>query len=323
MSAELLGCDRVRALSRSADLTAVADALRDAGYHLSFDAEHDPRALEAEVRRIAGERLRLLARWEDHRSPLVAALLEDEDRRSLRTILIGILGGVAADSRSAGLIPTPALPENALEELAGSPSVSRVASQLTAWGSAYGEAIAREAAKRQPDALILQNAIDRVYFAHGSRAARKAGEPLRSHLRLLVDLANARTALDCVGDESGRDFDGLFLDGGAVVTRDRYEGMISEATPSRALVRLLRESPDDTLCRALTVRHPWWNAEDAALAALLFHYRQRARAHPLSAETVIFCALRLRAELRDLSRIIWGVQLDVPREQLTAEMVSC
>ena len=76
MNAELLGCDRVRALSRSTDIAVVADALREAGYHLPLDAERDPRRLELQIRRIAGERIRLLARWEDHRSPLLAALLE-------------------------------------------------------------------------------------------------------------------------------------------------------------------------------------------------------------------------------------------------------
>ena len=323
LSTELLGRDRLRALAECADLAAFAALLREMSYAVPAEHDRDPVQLDRFARRIAGERLRVLSRWADHRVPLLAPLLEDEDRRSLRAIIRGVLGATPVELRTSGLIPTPALPVAALDELACQASVAAVATMLTAWGSEYGSAIAREADRQHPDAFALQTAIDRVFFTHAARAARKVGEPLRRHVRLMIDLENAWTALAGAAGQLERDAESLFIDGGQSVTRERFAAMVGAKAPSPALAMLLETTSDDLLSRSLTTRQPWWNAEDGALGALLLHYRESARLRPLAADIVILCLLRIRAEVRDLARIVWGIVLDVPRDQLIGELVTC
>ena len=320
---ELLGRDRLRALAGCADLPTLAQGLREMSYPVPLEGDRDPILLDRQTRRVAADRLRVLARWADRRVPLLAPLIEDEDRRSLRAIVRGVLGAVPVESRTSSLIPTPALPEAALTELAEQTSVAALATLLTSWGSAYGSALMSEAHRQHPDAFALQTAIDRVFFTHASRAARKVGEPLRRYVRLMIDLENAWTALAAAAGQLERDAQSLFIEGGEGVTRDRYREMTEASAPTPALTLLLRDSKDELLTRSLTMRQQWWSAEDGALTALLMHYRQSVRLHPLAADTVILYLLRVRAEVRDLSRIVWSIMLDVPRDQLFAELVTC
>ena len=320
---ELLGRDRLRVLASCSDLAALAATLREMSYPIPLECDRDPVLLDRQTRRVAANRLRILSRWADHRVPLLAPLIEDEDRRSLRAILRGILGDVPVESRTSSLIPTPALPESALCELAAQTSVAAMATLLTAWGSAYGAALMTEAHRQHPDAFALQTALDRVFFAHALRAARKVGEPLRRYVRLMIDLENAWTALAGAAGQLERDAQLLFIDGGESVTREQYTAMVSASAPTPALTLLLRGTKDDLLTRSLTTRQNWWNAEDGALGTLLAHYRYTVRLHPLAADTVILYLLRVRAEVRDLARIVWSIMLDVPRDQLFAELVTC
>jgi vacuolar-type H+-ATPase subunit C/Vma6 len=323
LSTDLLGRDRLRELAASPDLPAFAASLRNLDFAVPEECERSPVMLDRQARRMAAGRISVLARWADHRVPLLAPLIEDEDRRSLRAIIRGILGATPVESRTSGLIPTPALPEAALAELAAQPTVAAIATLLTAWGSEYGAAILRESERQHPDAFALQTALDRVFFTHASRAARKVGEPLRCYVRLMIDLENAWTALAGAAGQLERDAQLLFIEGGESVTREQFTTMINAAAPTPALALLLHNTESELLRSSLTTRQPWWNAEDGALAALLTHYRQTSRLHPLAADTVILCLLRVRAEARDLARLIWGIVLGVPRDQLIAELVTC
>ena len=323
LSTELLGRDRLRMLAQSSDLPALSAALRDMSYTIPLEYERDPVQLDRQARRVAASRIRVLARWANDRVPLLAPLLEDEDRRSLRAIVRGVLGATPVESRTTGLIPTPAFPETLLDELAAQANVAAVATLLVAWGSEYGGAIMREAERQHPDAFAIQTAIDRLFFTHALSAARRVGEPLRRHVHLMIDLENTWTALAGAAGQLEREVDALFLDGGESVTRDRFARMATATAPSPALDMLLDETKDALLTKSLTTRRPWWTAEDGALAAMLAHYRHTTRLHPLAADSVIFCLLRIRAEVRDLSRIVWGIILGVPRDQLLAELVSC
>ncbi len=83
----------------------------------------------------------------------------------------------APSERLAGVVPTPALPERALEELARQPSTTRIVALLAAWGHPFGHALLPEGRASRPDLLRLEQAMNRAYAARALKAARRAPRP--------------------------------------------------------------------------------------------------------------------------------------------------
>ena len=115
LSTHLLGGGQLAELAGAPDLPALAARLRDAGLTLPETAEPTAAELELAVRRRAAGELTILGRWTARRPELLAVLFDEEDRRSVRALLRGAVERASAGLRIAGLVPTPALPERALE----------------------------------------------------------------------------------------------------------------------------------------------------------------------------------------------------------------
>jgi len=320
LATHLLSGPQVTMLAQAPDAAALGEALRHYGYPLEEGAA-SPAVLELALRRMAADRLRLLARWCGPRAGVLAVLFEDEDRRSLRALLRGTLQHAPAELRVAGLIPTPTLPERALRELADQATPAAVAALLTAWRNPYGSAILAAASAAQPDLLTLELLINRTFATRASHAARGAGL-LADYVRETVDLENAYTAL--VLAEEGRDVSPreTFLAGGRHLSQAAFEAACAAGSAAGA-GRHIAAAFVNTHFGPVFAR-PSGDAglETAVLRARIHSLVRAGRVHPLGPAPLLTYALRLRAETLDVQRIIWGVALQAPRAGLGRDMVT-
>jgi vacuolar-type H+-ATPase subunit C/Vma6 len=277
------------------------------------------------VRRQAAARLQTLARWSGPRSAALAVVFEDEDRRSLRTILRGIAQHASPEARLAGLLPTPALPERVLQELARQPSPAGVASLLMLWKNPYGPPLREEAARAEPDLLELEVCVNRTFAARSLRGARRGGRRgvLLWYVRQAIDVENALSALMLAGEDTAARATGVYLPGGAALSRPRFEAAVRTGASALAAQNLSAAFAGTPLAR------PFADAavgaadiERLVLGARIANLRQRALHEPLGPAPILHFALRIRAEVLDLRHIIWGIALAAPRPALEKDLVA-
>jgi vacuolar-type H+-ATPase subunit C/Vma6 len=277
----------------------------------SADSPADEHSLELALRRRAGARLQLLATWAGARRDLLAPIFDDEDRRAIRALVRGAIARVAPQLRTTGLVPTPSLPIRALDELAQAGDVATVASLLLAWHHPFGAVVEAEARRQQPDTLEFEMALVREFAVRARTAADAGDAALRLFVERTIDLENLQSALALSSQASDVPAGRLFVDGGTIVTVGDLAGARGAGGEIDLAARLARRVRGTPL--AAMLNHGTRSAEDAALDALADEFRRRARDAPLSLAPVILFALRQRAELHMLLRILWGVSLGVPR----------
>jgi vacuolar-type H+-ATPase subunit C/Vma6 len=320
LASRRLGRDALERLAMAHDLDELVKLLESTVYASAASLTPlKPERVERETRRVAGDRVAIIAAWCGDRAEMLAPLFEDEDRRSLRTIARSIAAHAPPEQCVAGLLPTPALPVAALDELAHRERLRDVAATLTAWGNPYGAAMMTEAVRETPDLFALQLALDRAYAARAVPIAKRTGNPLCWYVHMLVDAENARAALALADGAVERPADSLFLEGGDLVSLELFVDLAARA-PSDARSRLARVFGGTVL--APVVSGSGDERYGATLTAMLRHLRRVARVEPLSLSTVLHYMLELRAELQDLARIIWGIALQVPRRRLVARLVT-
>jgi vacuolar-type H+-ATPase subunit C/Vma6 len=130
-------------------------------------------------------------------------------------------------------------------------------------------------------------------------------------LERTIDLENLQSALALSSQASDVPPGRLFVDGGTIMTIGDLASAREVGGAAGLAARLatrVHDTPLDAMLNPGTR-----SAEDAALDALVGEFRRRARDAPLSLAPVVLFALRQRAELRTLLRILWGVSLGVPR----------
>lgn len=324
LATRLFTAGQLETLASARDAAELAVAFRRLGLPLSGEHEMaSPAELELAVRRWAASALGILARWAGTRAAALAVIYEDEDRRSLRALLRGARRGAPAGERILGLIPTPGLPERALEELARQPTPARIAALLSAWRNPYGAALLPAARAAEPDAFALDLALNHTFATRALAAARPGGADLVTYARQTIDLENAVTAL--ILTVAGAEIvpAGVFLPGGERVSLAVFEAAVSLREPRSAGARLA-----DAFGRrpvAGPLRH--LGGEPARLETELW----RARIHelarwtrrvPLSPAPILWFALRLRGQAIDLQRILWGVTLAAPPADLSAALIT-
>src|ERR1019366_7229148 len=145
-----------------------------------------------------------------------------------------------------------------------------------------------------------------------ARAAADAGDAaLRFFVERTIDIENLQSALALSSQASDVPPGRLFVDGGSIVTVGDLAAARGAGSAIDLAARLAPRVRGTPL--AAMLNHGTRSAEDAALDALADEFRRRARDAPLSLAPVILFALRQRAELHMLLRILWGVSLGVPR----------
>lgn len=317
----------LRGLAHAGDTAALAAALAGLGFFLG-EGEGDSRGgpLELAIRRQAGDMLRTLARWAAVVPAAGAVLFEDEDRRSVRTLLRGAAAGAAPEARLAGLVPTPALPARALEELAGQPDVAAMAALLSVWGSAYGRALLPLAVGARPELFELELSVNRTWASRLRSAARRSGGALRAHVARTIDLENATTALVVVARREEPESGGLFLEGGGRIDAGGFADALSvglangAARAARMLAGALGGSGVGAALRGHALDPS--GLEAALLGARMAELRVLARIDPLGPWPVLLFGLRLRAVSMDLRRLVWGTSLGAPPDALAERLVG-
>ena len=323
LGSRLLGRRRLEAIANARDLDSIAALLAESGYEsIPERGGVDPRALEHAIRRAAAAKLEILGQWCGPRVALLAPLFEDQDRSNVRAIVRSIASGAALEQRTSGLLPTPSLTGSMLEELASKDRLADVAATLIAWNHPYGSAMLAEASRPHPDLFRLQLAVDRVWAERGLTAGAAVGGSLSRYITLQIDSENIWSALALAEGAAEADPKDLFLIGGELVTRAVFEQLARTADPAvrqAQLERLVAGTPLAPLACSTTREQ---SLEDALLSATIIALRRTVRVHPLDVDVLLDYVLRLRAEVRDLARIVWGVSLHAPRRRLIAAMAT-
>ena len=322
LGTHLLDRSAIASLAAAENVEALATALRGYGYPLS-EAAVTADDLELAVRRQAGNRLSVLARWAGKRSTLLAVIFEDEDRRSVRALARGAVQGASADLRLAGLICTPALPERALRELAMQPSPGAIAVLLTAWGNAYGIALLREAKATQPDLLAIESCLNVTFAQRALDGARATGSGLvRDYVRDTIDLENATVALMLAAGEADSPGRKAFVEGGRRLPLATFLEAIAAGDAGAAGRRLAAVFRPTPLAAAFEHAADASSIEEQLLHSRIALIREAERRDPAGPASVLGFALRVRAEVFDVRRVIWGVVLGAPLGSLGGAAVE-
>lgn len=323
LATHLMRRNALEALIRAPGSSDLADELRRLGYLVDESSRGSAASLELAARRKAASQMGILFRWFGSRADALAVVIEDEDRRSLRAILRGSAQRAAPDLKLAGLLPTPALPERALEELARQPEPSRVTALLVAWGHPYGEVLLEHTAGPDADLFSLELALSRAFAARALRAARRAdrGGLLEDYVRQVIDVENGAAAILLAEDRDEHPVTDAFLEGGRRVTADVFRAAVGVAERVGAAARIAAAFSGTRLAGAFRAGEPG-EIEGAILAAQIVELHRAALRHPLSVAPLLEYALRLRAELLDVRWIIWGRSLGAPIAVLTDGLVS-
>ncbi len=320
----LLGRSVLERLAHSADVAALGESLRQLGYPLPVEGKVDGVTIELAARRRMAGHLATLRRWARERRPALSVILEDEDRRSIIALLRGAVQHAPPALRLSGLMPTPSLPERALEELSRQPTPAAVASLLLAWDHPLAAALLPQAGHPEPDLMHLEILLHRRFAERALLEARHGTRrgPLLDHVRRLIDLENAFTVLVLAEEKEARVAE-YWLEGGAALTAELAQQAVAMGSPPAAGRVLARAFPDSPLATALADREQHEaGIELAVLRAQIRELRTAARTDPLSPAPLLGYALRLRAELLDLCRILWGLALGAPATVLTANLVT-
>ncbi len=280
--------------------------------------------LEAAVRRRAADLMAILGRWcADERRPILAVIFDDEDRRSIQTILRGAEQGAASEIRLGGLVPTMHLSERALRLLASQPTMADVVRMLVLWSHPFGASLVDSVSGSRPSLFEVEVALQRAFARRALGSARKAGRHLVEYAAQVVDVMNAWSALLHFPERDPAILDLTFIEGGRFIDRDVFAELLdleSFDDVRERLARVLRESalgdafagePGDVA-----------TLETAVLRAQIAEQNRAARTEPEGTAPLISFALSVRAEVLNLRRIIWGVSLEAPGALLQAEMVA-
>jgi vacuolar-type H+-ATPase subunit C/Vma6 len=324
LSRHLLGRSTLERLAHAPDLGALAEQLRGLGYPLPAEGKPDGAVIELAARRRVAHQLAILARWAGVRRPALAILFEDEDRRSIVALLRGAVQHAPPELRLSGLMPTSLLPERALEELSRQPTPAAVATLLVAWEHPLSQALLPHTGQAEPDLLHLEILLHRAFAERAHGAARREGRhgPLVHYVERLIDLENAFTILTLSEEKDSRVAE-YWLEGGRALTADLAQRAVATGTPQaagRMLAHAFKRSPlagafanSDQLEAGI---------ETAVLRGLIAELRDAARLDPLSPALLLGYGLRLRAELLDLRRTIWGLSLGAPASVVTSHLAT-
>lgn len=320
LKSHLLSGEQLRVLARSPDLPALAEGMERAGFPVRVTVlGNSPAALDLAVRRQAGAALRILGRWCGSRACELGVVFEDEDRRSLRILLRGLIQGAAPATRLSGLIPTPGLPERALEELAEQQSGEALAGLLSIWGSPFGPPLLRELRLVEPDLFRLEQLLDRTWAGRALGPGRVHDPVVRRFAESSIDVANVRSALLLVLQGTDVEVGSAFLPGGEMLSLGQFKRAALSGSPDKALELLAKGLAPSSFANVLRTHSDLSTLEEALLAEHASQFGRLARREPTGLAPVFAYVLRLRKQVIDLRRIVWGVALDVPRPALSTE----
>jgi vacuolar-type H+-ATPase subunit C/Vma6 len=318
----LLPANELERLARATSVLALQRELSGLGYVRS-DAPATALSLEKEIRRHAASQMGILDRWcTDDRRASLAALFEDEDRRSIQAILRGAQQGTATEVRMAGLIPTTSLPERALLTLAGQPTPTDVIRMLALWNHPLGTPLVAAASGPHPSLFEIEVELQRAFARRASARAHQGGRQLVEYVEQVVDEMNTWSALLHFVERDPSIVDLTFVEGGRWLTRDVFHTLMNLETRPQVETRLAWELRKSVFANVFREGiEDLAQLEGAMLRAQIKWQNRAVRVDPSGAAPIIGFAIELRAEVLNLRGIIWGVALRAPAALIQAEMV--
>jgi vacuolar-type H+-ATPase subunit C/Vma6 len=309
----LLTPERLASLAGAPDLAALGSELVGLGFQPAPVGAPSAPDLELLARREVARRFRTLARWLGPRTATVSVLFEDEDRRSIRALLRGAAAGIPAESRLTGLMPTPALPERALEELSHRAHPHEVAALLALWSHPLGHALLAATDPEHPDLTRMELALQRGFAERARRGAGRGGRALRAYVTEAIDLLNTEAALLLAAGGHELKVDDVFLEGGALLDAPTFRAAASAEGPAAAAARLAPAFAGSGFEEAIrhAGQHPG-SFERETLPVRLRRWHRRIRQDPLGGAALLEYGLRLRAQLLQLRDLIWATATGVP-----------
>jgi vacuolar-type H+-ATPase subunit C/Vma6 len=313
LSTHLLSPGQIRSLAECTDLAAFAALATAIGgiEPLADPRVADPHAIELTARRHSAEQLTVIARWARERITALAPLFDDEDRRAVRAVARGAVGGVPGAERTLGLVSTPSLPLRAIDELARAGDLATIGTLLTAWGHPFAAVVVDEGARQHVDLFRLEVALARAAADRARTSAGLADAAMRHFVRRTIDLENVAAGLVLANHHTDAAPSAVFVPGGAIVTPGDLAIAAESASVDAFAAHLAPRLRDAAPLRA-ALRPSARANDDAALSALIDEFRRRSLTEPSGLSAVIAFALRRRAELRALQQIIWRITLGVP-----------
>jgi vacuolar-type H+-ATPase subunit C/Vma6 len=243
---------------------------------------------------------------------------EDEDRRSVRTVLRGAVAGSPARERLAGLLPTPGLPERALEQLASLAAPGEIAAQLAVWGHPFGPALLSASAADHPDLTRIELALHRCFAGRAVRGARQGGRALRVYVAESIDLLNAEAMLELAAGGHELVPQEVILDGGRGLTRPVLAAAAGAGSAARDLLASAVRGTDlAPMLEAISTA-----GELELLQARIAAWRRRALADPVGIAPLLEYLLRLRAETVQLHWLIWSAALGMPPRDRARRLIA-
>jgi vacuolar-type H+-ATPase subunit C/Vma6 len=309
LGSHLLPSETLASVTRLHTWEDMTRALTSAGILPDEATVGSPVEVELALRRWAAGEIRVVRRWLGSRAAVLSVALDAEDRRSLRALVRGAAAGVPAAVRLTGLLPTTALPERLLQELAARDRIPDQAALLVAAGHPVGPALLVAAAETKPDLFAVELAISRVFAESAARGARRDGRALRTHVEAVIDAINCRSALLLAHGASAKSPVEAFIPGGRRLTLERFTAAAGAPDPftgARILAAIDERSAE-----------AWRDAADvAALEAALEGAEDRrlehlARMDPLGPAPTLLYLRRLGGQLVALGEAVWSLDLGV------------
>jgi len=254
-------------------------------------ARGDALAVEDALQVAAADELVILARWGDD---ALAPIELDEDRRSLRTIIRGLAGGVVGERRRAGAVPSRSLPARVIAQLATATSLGEIAAVLAKERHPYADLVAGEGAV---DTLAIELALARRFAELVCDAGDAA---MRIYVAQVLDVENAAAAM-LLAERGGKLAPAdAFLRGSKRLDRAAFLAACGDATRTR-LARAFAGTP---LAQGVLATSPS-AFEDAALAWHLATQTRLRLLQPDGLAAVLSLVVRRRMEARALRRSAW------------------
>lgn len=309
----LLGVSELDRLAHAPSLFALQRDLSALGF-VRPDSPATTIALEQSIRRHAAAQVAILSRWSGRpRRTALAVLFEDEDLRSIQTILRGAEQGASAEARLTGLIPTASLPERALQALAEQHTIGSVI-QLLGWlRHPLAAPLFEPASMPHPSLLRIEVALHRAFASRAKTNAKKGDRHLTAYVAQVIDIMNAWSVLLHFDEHDPSIVDLAFIEGGDSLPRDAFQRLITLQRLGEVgdgLVHQFLGSPLSSAFRRSIDNLP--QLESAILRAQIEWQKRALRVDPGGTAPLIGFALELRAQVISLRRIVWGVALRAP-----------
>jgi V/A-type H+-transporting ATPase subunit C len=320
MASRLLGPETFSAAMAAEDFRGFTAVLAQSSYAAALDeasaSESGLRAVDRALSDDFHATTQSLLRFSDGAPrAMIAAILRRYDLGDLKTVARAHHAGRDPAELGEALSGAGELRPSTIEALTQAPDLPTAAQALAVTKHPLAPAFTRAARRYSSDGdlFAFELALDLAYFSELAEAAAgpHGTEAYRDAVRREIDAANLRTALKVAG--SAIDAEGLFIDGGREISKERFlelavsglDGLASIASGTFAPVA----QADDLAAAERGIR----NALDASA-------RRAALRDPLGIGVVLRYLRSKETEAAKLRLLARGAFYRVPRTEIEKEL---